>query len=65
MFKYLGRVLTEGDDDWAEVAGNLSKSRKSWVRMTLILRREGADPKVSGLFFNAVVQAVLIFGAET
>ena len=23
-FKYLGRVLTESDDDWLEVVGNLS-----------------------------------------
>ena len=29
-FKYLGRILTEGDDDWPAVAGNLGKARKSW-----------------------------------
>ena len=29
-FKYLGRVMTAGDDDWSAVAGNLVKSRKSW-----------------------------------
>ena len=27
--------------------------------------REGADPKVSGNFYKAVAQAVLLFGAET
>ena len=27
-FKYLGRILTEGDDDWPAVAGHLAKSRK-------------------------------------
>ena len=30
-FKNLGRILTEGDDDWPEVEGNLGKERKSWV----------------------------------
>ena len=35
--KYLGRVMTAGDDDWPAVAGNLSKARKSWGRLTLIL----------------------------
>ena len=30
-----------------------------------ILSREGADKRVSGNFFKAVVQAVLLFGAET
>ena len=29
-FKYLGRTLTAGDDDWPAMAGNLGKARKSW-----------------------------------
>ena len=62
-FKYLGRVLTAGDDDWLAVAGNLRKARESWTRMTRILGREGADPRISGLFFKVVVQAVLLFGS--
>ena len=33
--------------------------------MARILRREGAEPRVSGFFFKAVVQAVLLFGTET
>ena len=38
-FKYLGRILTEGDDDWPAVAGNLGKARNSWGRMQRILSR--------------------------
>ena len=64
MFKYLGRVMTAGDDYWPEVAGNLQNARKSWGQMLQILSWEGADPKVLGYFFKAVVQAVLLFGAE-
>ena len=41
-FKYLGRIMTEGDDDWPAVAGNLGKARKIWVRLQRILSREGA-----------------------
>ena len=63
-FTYLGRVMTAGDDDWPEVAGNLAKAQKSWGRMQGILRREGAMPRISGNFFKAVVQQVLLFGAE-
>ena len=33
--------------------------------MTRIFIREGKYPKVSGNFFKAVVQGVLIFGSET
>ena len=64
-FTYLGRVMTEGDDDWPAVAGNLAKARKILGRMQGILRREGATPRISGDFFKAVVQQVLLFGAET
>ena len=64
-FKYLGQIMTAGDDDWPAVAGNLVKARKSWGRLTRIQSREGADKRISGTFFKAVVQQVLLFGAET
>ena len=64
-FKYLGRILTEGDDDWPELAGNLVKARKRWGGIQGILSREGATKRVSGNFIKAVVQQVLLFGAET
>ena len=63
-FKYLVRILTEGGDDWPAVAGNLVKARKSWGRLQGILSWEGATKLVSGNFFNAVVQQMLLFGAE-
>ena len=64
-FKYLGRVLTAGDEDWTAVVGNLGKARESWERLDWMLGREGADPKVSRSFYTAVTQAVLILGVET
>ena len=63
--KYLVRVLMSLDDDWLEVVGNLQKSRKSWARLPIILGMEGDSPMMSGIFFKAVVHAVLLFGAET
>ena len=64
-FKYLGRVMMAEDDDWPKVEGKTQKARKSWGQIFQILSREGEDLKVSGHFFKAVVQAVLLFGAET
>ena len=64
-FRYLGRVLTAGDDEWLAVVGNLSKAQKSWGRLSRVLGREGSAPKVSGNFYKAVYQAVLLFGEET
>ena len=57
--------MTEGDDGWSAVAGNLAKARKSQGRLQGILSREGATKRVLGKFFKAVVQQVLLFGAET
>ena len=65
FFKYLGRVLTAGYYDWLEVVGNLGKAINSWGRLSWILSREGADPKLSEHFYKSVSQAVLMFGAET
>ena len=63
-FKYLGRIMTAGDDNWPAVAGHLVKAQKSWGRLTRILSREGADKRLSGTFFKTVVQQVILFGAE-
>ena len=49
-FKYLGRVMTVGDDDWHTVVGNLQRARKSWGCLSQILSREGADLKVLVFF---------------
>ena len=36
-----------------------------WSSMLRILSREGAVPQVSAFFFKSVVQAIMLFGAET
>ena len=64
-FWYLGRVITNTDDDWPALAGNLRKARVTWGRLARILGREGADPKVSRKFYIAVTQQVFLFRAET
>ena len=64
-FKYLGRILTATDDDWPAVVGKNGKARRSWGRLSRVLGREGADPKVSRAFYIAVKQDVLLFGLET
>ena len=43
----------------------MSRARAVWGRMARILSWEGLAPRMSGFFFKAVVQAVLLFGSET
>ena len=64
-FKYLGIVLSASNDDWPLVVRNLTKAWAFWRIMPRILSREGSRPLVSGFFFKAIVQLVLLFGAET
>jgi hypothetical protein len=65
MFKHLGWLLAYDDNDTQAMQGNLKKARKSWGRVSHILRAENASPKVCGVFYIAILQAVLLFGSET
>ena len=58
-------MISAADDYWPAVANNLSQARKVWSRTSRILSRDGAAPWVYGFCFKDVVQAVLLFGAET
>ena len=64
-FKYLERIMTASDENWQAVVGNLRKARKIWSRLERIMGREGASPRLPGVFLKVFVQAVLIFGSET
>ena len=65
LIKYLGRPLEQSDDDFSEVRRNIRKARHFWGRLRVILRRYEAEPITSAVFYKAVVQAVLLFSAET
>ena len=65
LFKYMGSLLTENNDDWPDFIENLQKDRKIWSRTDRILGREGADTRTSGSFNIAIFQAILLFGLET
>lgn len=64
-FRYLGRILTENDNDTRCITDNLSKARLRWGQIAKLLKREGAGAKCMGKFYLAVVQSVLLYGAES
>ena len=64
-FKYLGRVLTEDDNDSTCIDANLRKARNQWNSIAKILKREGANSRCMARFYLTVVQAVLLYGADT
>ena len=61
----MGRVLKAADEKWLAVVGKFWKVWKIWTWLGMIMGREGAIPRVPGIFFQAVVQAVLLFDSET
>ena len=65
QFCYLGRIFTENDDDSTCIQENLKKARKRWNRVGKILKTEGANPKVMAKFYLTIVQAVLLYGADS
>ena len=49
-FKYMGRVMTAGDDEWPTVIGNLWKARDIWGRLLHILSRKGGVRRCQYIF---------------
>ena len=65
VFKYLGRLLAQDDDDIQAIRTQLRKARATWARVGQVLRSENASPRVAAKFYKAMVQAVLLYGSET
>ena len=64
-FKYLGRILTENDDDTRCIESQIAKARARWWRIAKILKHEGASAKIMAKFYMATIQAILLYGAES
>ena len=43
----------------------MRSARKKWIAISRILKSEGADPKCMAKFYMAVIQAVLLYGADS
>ena len=65
QFRYLGRIMTENDEDHHAMTRQLSRAKQKWGRFSAVLRSQGVKPKVMGYFYKAVVQAVLLYGSES
>jgi exonuclease III len=64
-FRYLGRPVNSFGDDLYSLMYNINKARGRWARVSRVLRRQGATSKISGYFYKAVVQSVLLYACET
>ena len=64
-FKYLGRMLSYDDSDTPAVRRNLKKARAAWGATSTIIAKEEVPAPVAGMFYQAVVAAVLLYGSKS
>ena len=64
VFRYLGHLLLQDDDNIQAVRSQLCKARGTWARVGQVLRKENSPPRVSTKFYKAIVQSVLLYGSK-
>ncbi len=65
VFKYLGRMMAQDDNDIQAIRAQLRKARATWARVGQVLWSENASPPIAARFYQAIVQAILFYGSET
>ncbi len=65
VFKYLGRMMAQDDDDIQAIRAQLRKARATWARVGQVLRSENVLPFAAAWFYQAIVQAILLYGSKT
>ncbi len=65
VFKYLGCLLAQDDDDAQAIRQQLRKAWGVWARVGQVLRGKNTALRIADKFYKAVVQAVLLYGSET
>lgn len=65
QFRYLGRILSFDDSDSPVVQRNLKKARAKWGQISKVIARDNVPGSAAGMFYQAVVAAVLLYGSET
>jgi hypothetical protein len=65
VFKYLGCLLAQDDDDAQAIWQQMRKARGVWAQVGQVLRGENVMPWVAATFYKAVIQAILLYGSKT
>ena len=60
IFKYLGRLIVYDDTDVPAARRQLARTRAVWGRLRKIIEKENVAAPVAGMFYQAVVTAVLL-----
>ncbi len=65
VYKYLERLLVQDDDDIQAIRNQMRKARATWALVGQVLRSKNASPFVAIKFYQAMIQAILLYGSES
>jgi hypothetical protein len=65
VFKYLGRLLVQDDNNAQAIRQQLQKAWGVWAHVGQVLRGENTAPRIAAKSYKAVVQAILLYGSKT
>ncbi len=65
VFKYLGRMMAQDNNDIQAIRVQLRKARATWACVGQVLRSKNAPPPIAAWFYQAIVQATLLYGSKT
>ncbi len=65
VYKYLGWMMAQDDNNTQAVRAQLRKARATWARVGKVLWGENTSLTVAAKFYLAVVQAILLYGSKT
>ena len=64
VYKYLGRLVSNNDDNAQAVRARLIKAKIIWFMLSKVLCADNATPRVCSIFYRATVQVVLLYGSK-
>jgi hypothetical protein len=64
VYKYLGWMMAQDDNDTQAVYAQLRKARSTWARVGKVLHGENTPSTVAAKFYLAIVQAILLYSSK-
>ena len=65
QFRDLRRIVLYGNNDTPTVRCATEKARQTWGQFRKVLEKENALPCKAGVFYQAVVASVMLYGSES
>jgi hypothetical protein len=65
VFKYLGHLLAQDNNNIQAIRAQLRKAHASWARVGQVLHNKNVSPHVGTTFYMAVVKVILLYGSKT